>query len=573
MTDKLEQKDTHDSFMQSEDVLTALGCSVAVAALASIGVFAIGQIYNDGPATVLGLAEIVFLSAIWWLTKRNRALRASVKRAEQTHQSDKEIFQASGEGIVVHDKVTGRIIEANEAALKLLGFTPENADEFALSTLTSPGSEYSLNMLHAHLLGATRTPARFEWTTRSLDGRTVWLDVTVRSALIEGKECVVAILHDTTEQRKLQEQFQQSENLRVVGQLASGVAQDFSNQLTVISANASLLETSLASQPELAEYARDIVDSSLRSTELTQQLLVFARKSELREELIDVDALVAKVVKLLKRSIDSGIEIAHECSVSPACVKGDPMLLQNAVLNLGLNARDSMLDGGFLRITVSTSDEGEGGQVHLWVEDTGCGMSQEVQQHIFEPFYMTRSEGTGMGMAAVYGTVAAHHGTIDVESTLGQGSCFVIKLPIVREALESLEAAPKKKLSEKPFEGLRVLLVEDDSMVAVVMTQMLSLHGCEVTHCEDGQYALEEMQNNGGYDIAFLDCSMPRMNGPATLQALREQGFEIPVIAMSGHSDAHEEFRLSADQFIAKPFTMSTILHAVEKAMEKDIQK
>jgi len=509
---------------------------VLVASCISVGVAELAGWIETNLPHELSASDVLFqailiLAVAVLVALMSRALRESIVRAHLTHQSYQEIFNASGEGIIVHDAAFTR--EAFEAQLSRTG----------------------------------PSPTRFEWCAIHREGRPVWLDVTVRSAVVGGRERVVSVLRDTSERRALEEQVQQAEKLRAVGQLARGVAHDFNNQLTVILANASLLEAEVAHEPELAEYTESIVQSSRRSAELTQQLLAFARKGQRREELVDLDELVAEVKLLLGRSIDKRIEVVHERAAEPAATRGDSTFLQSALLNLGLNARDAMPHGGTLRFAVEVVDAASGGRtIRLRVEDTGCGMSKEVQAHVFEPFFTTKEAGNGMGLAAVYGTVVAHEGTIEVESRPGHGTRFTIELPHAAAAGPPSSAGPSEASGPR-FEGVHVLLAEDEPGVARVATRILRSLGCLVTHCADGEAALAALRE-GDFDVALLDHSMPRMTGAEALAAARELGCTLPVVAMSGYRESSGSPRHRPDAFVAKPFTRSALADALESVLK-----
>lgn len=544
----------------------AMGVSlVLVASCIGVGVAELSGAIETHLTHELSVSDVVFqailiVAVAALVALMSRALHDSIRRAVLTHESYREIFDGSGEGILVHEAGSGRVVEVNDAALAMFGH--QTGDAFDLSTLATPETDGSPDAFVARLADAGRAPTRFEWCGTHRDGTPVWLDVTVRSAVVQGSERIVSVLRDTSERRHLQDQVQQAEKLRAVGQLARGVAHDFNNQLTVILANARLIAQEVASDPELAEYADAIVESSRRSADLTQQLLAFARKGQRRSEHVDIDALVADVVVLLARSIDKRIEVVHERSREPAITRGDASFLQNALLNLGLNARDAMPDGGRLRFVVEGPGP-ESDRIRVRVEDTGCGMTQEVQEHLFEPFYTTKETGNGMGLAAVYGTVVAHEGSIRVESELWRGSRFLIELPSADDEAPHSRGDAAEDRAASRFGGVHVLLAEDEPGVARVVGRILARLGCEVTHCEDGQAALDLLEHDD-FDIALLDHSMPNKTGAAVLDALRERGQELPVIAMSGYSEAAEAPRHQPDAFLTKPFTDAELTSAFE---------
>lgn len=557
----------------------ATGASVVlVLSCIGVGVAEVTGLVDTRLSHLLSTSDVIFLAMLLVVVASlvlvlQRALRDSVQRAFVTHQSYQQIFNATGEGIVVHEADRGEVVDVNESALAMFGLPVDGRGEFGLETLIGATAANDRATLLRRLDAARHDSVRFEWCVRHRDGHPVWVDVTARAATVQGHDRIVSVLRDTTERRALQEQVHQAEKLRAVGQLARGVAHDFNNQLTVILANASLLETGVARDPQLAEYAQAIIESSRRSADLTQQLLAFARKGQRQYEPLDVDALVADVEVLLARSIDKRIEVEHVRSSAPAIIRGDANFLQNALLNLGLNARDAMPEGGRLRLVVEAaaargSIARSADTVTIRVEDTGCGMSPEVKAHIFEPFYTTKHEGNGMGLAAVYGTVVAHDGSIDVDSTPGAGTTFTIRFPACADPTPTARVERGATASSR-FAGLRVLLAEDEPAVARVTTRILAGLGCEVTHVADGRSALDALSNGvPAYDLAILDHSMPRMTGSEVLQVVRDRGSRLPIIAVSGYTEASEaSVEHPPDAFVQKPFNTRSLSEALDAVL------
>jgi CheY-like chemotaxis protein len=287
---------------------------------------------------------------------------------------------------------------------------------------------------------------------------------------------------------------------------------------------------------------------------------------------IDVDALVEDVTVLLTRSIDKRIKVVHVPSTQPAIVQGDPSYLQNAVLNLGLNARDAMADGGTLRFVVDVLREGPPDStetrrwVRLRVEDTGAGMAEEVLAQIFEPFFTTKEQGNGMGLAAVYGTIQAHDGVIRVESKPQVGTTFTIQLPVAGES--AVEKPPATFAVTPRFDGLRVLLADDEQAVAHVAKTLLDELGCTVTVCQDGAQALAELDKGPErFDLILLDHSMPRQSGEQVLRSLRDHRVNLPVISASGYRvarDAGGDQQYEPDAFLPKPFDLKDLARAID---------
>jgi PAS domain S-box-containing protein len=561
----------------------ALGASaVIVASGIGFGIAELSGLAETRLSHLLSTSDVVFLSILLLVVAglvyvMSRALRESIRRAQLTERSYQEVFNASGEGIIVHDADSGAILDINDSALAMFGYSRASRNDLDLDAFDHADGVEGRGRFRDQLAEAGHSPRSFEWRIRRRDGESVWVDVTLRAAVIQGHERVVSVLRDTSERRALQEQVHQSEKLRAVGQLARGVAHDFNNQLTVILANASLLQSSVGADRELSECAEAIIESSRRSADLTQQLLAFARRGQRKDELVDIDHLVADVTALLARSIDKRIEVVHVRADEPAIVRGDATFLQNALLNLGLNARDAMPEGGTLRFTVGRPAARAGDRtadatrsISIVVEDTGCGMSKSVQEHIFEPFYTTKEEGNGMGLAAVYGTVAAHEGAISVQSEPDRGTRFTVTLPAAAERSAPVRSPSDETASER-FAGVRVLLVDDEAAVAAVARRMLTRLGCEVTVCEDGAAALDALKDETeDYDVVLLDQAMPRMSGAEVLQQIRAQGLRLPVVAISGYTEqTGSALRHRPDAFLPKPFGPTAIADVLDEVLER----
>jgi PAS domain S-box-containing protein len=545
--------------------------AIMVASCVGVGIAELAGVVETRLSHMLSTSDVIFLAILMMAVASlvyvmSRTLRDTIRRATLTDQSYREIFNATGEGLLIHDAETGEVVEANDTALSLFGYTETPRGQLTFESILAPAPPFDREAADERMRSvlAGDDAKSFEWCAQHRDGTPIWLEVTLRAATIQGHRRVIAVFRDISAQRAMQDQMRQTEKLRAVGQLARGVAHDFNNQLTVILANASLLQAGVETDSTLSEYARAIIDSSRRSADLTQQLLAFARKGQRQHEPIDLDELVADVKALLARSIDKRIEVVHERSSVPAIIEGDATFMQNALLNLGLNARDAMPEGGRLRLAVEGPAQGRAA-VTICVEDTGCGMAPEVVEHVFEPFFTTKDEGNGMGLAAVYGTVATHGGSIAVDSELGCGTRFVITLPAAETSRSGAGTAVADDATQE-LGGLHVLLAEDETAVAGVAKRLLGKLGCEVTHCADGISALDHLTDSKrSFDLALIDHSMPGMTGAEVLHAVRERGLATPVIAMSGYTEASDAASgVRPDAFVAKPFDLAELSDAID---------
>jgi two-component system, cell cycle sensor histidine kinase and response regulator CckA len=387
---------------------------------------------------------------------------------------------------------------------------------------------------------------------------------------------------DVTESRSLEDQFRQAQKMEAVGQLAGGVAHDFNNQLSIISGFAELIRDKVTDDATISRYADNILLTAKRSADLAGQLLAFSRKGKFRSVPIDVHTIISEVVNILKHTIDRKITIRQQLNASPAVITGDPTQLQNALLNIALNARDAMPEGGDLIFATECAvlDKSyyavkkyviaPGRYVRISVTDSGFGMDAETQSHLFEPFFTTKEKGkgTGMGLPAVYGIVKNHKGAINVYSESGHGTTVKLYLPAAEaEAGETIVEAPKAPATDRK---LNILFVDDEEMMREMAQEMLQVFGHSVLLSENGQAAVELYKESfTSIDLVILDIIMPVMGGRAAFGALRRINPAVRVILSSGYS-INEEAQQIIDEgalgFVQKPFTSSQIAEAIRKA-------
>ncbi len=371
----------------------------------------------------------------------------------------------------------------------------------------------------------------------------------------------------------------ESKQLEMVGRLAAGVAHDFNNNLTAIMGSAELLNMELPEQHSGRELSESILQASQRLAELTRQLLAYSRKARMLQTPTDLHVVIGQAVMLARRSMDPNITIVTELNARYMTVAGDASLLQSAVLNLLINARDAMPNGG--RLTVATasieltrsSAKGlpVGTCVVLEVIDTGRGIPKDQVPHIFDPFFTTKpvGKGTGLGLAAVAGTVKAHGGSIEVNSDLETGTAFRVYLPCTEP--EGPVAAPSGNVVVHG-EG-EILLIEDDAMVSMTAIATLQSFGYSVTHAHDGKTALEHVSAHPGrFQLALLDLRMPGLSGEATFEKLRNLEPSLPVLIWSGYGaeqDVSAMLKRGAVGFVQKPYRVADLSRTVAQKIRK----
>ncbi len=399
------------------------------------------------------------------------------------------------------------------------------------------------------------------------DGSTVHLRIhTAPMRDADGRVfAAMAILEDLTERRRLEAQIRQGERLEAVGRLAGGIAHDFNNLLTVILGLCEVLERAPAGSARAGEGLTQIRECAEHAASLTAQLLAFSRRQVLHPEIADIGELVRATSGMLSRLIGEKIEMVLELAPEPLAVRVDPSQFDQMLVNLLVNARDAMPDGG--RVVVRTvldegpNDDDAGGWARIEICDQGRGIDVDVLPHIFDPFFTTKrsGQGTGLGLSTVHGIVEQSGGRIRVESALGEGATFRVWLPLAEGAPTPRGAAPT---TDHPRGSELVLLVEDDPQVQRVASRMLGTLGYEVHVASDGCEALERLDAGLEPALVVTDLAMPRMGGLELADRLRARGRALPIVFVSANLDddaLRGEIDAGRASFLQKPFTLSAL--------------
>jgi signal transduction histidine kinase/CheY-like chemotaxis protein len=379
------------------------------------------------------------------------------------------------------------------------------------------------------------------------------------------------------EQRRAEEAQRQSQKLEAVGLLAGGVAHDFNNLLVAILGYADLLAAEAKPGSVVEEAARTISQAARRAAELTRQLLAFARLGRHRQERVDVHDVAREVVALLGRTLEKSIRVETSLSAPEHAVRGDPNQLQQVFVNLALNARDAMPDGGVLRVETSLEEVGApapdglapGPHVAVVVSDTGVGIPPELQGRIFEPFFTTKADGrgTGLGLATVYGIVKAHRGAVRLRSAPGQGSRFSVLLPLDRGDAAA-DATPEPRGA--PRGSGVVLVVDDEELVRATAGRVLASLGFEPVLVAGGEAALAWLARSPRPAAVLLDLAMPGMDGGACFRELQARHPGLPVVISSGfarNGRAQELVDAGAAGFVQKPYRVEELARALHAAV------
>jgi len=407
------------------------------------------------------------------------------------------------------------------------------------------------------------------------DGRQISVEVHGSAATYEGQPAIVGTLLDVTEQRQLEARLREAHKMEALGQLAGGVAHDFNNILTAITGYAQVLRHDLPPDDPRAEDVAEILRAAERGAGVTRQLLAFGRRHALETEVLDLAAVVRELgpmlAQLLPRQLDLRLPDAEAC----AHVHATRSQLEQIVMNLVLNARDAMPGGGTVAIDVRTEEAGGDRHAVLEVRDTGVGMTQEVRARAFEPFFTTKrkEQGTGLGLATVYGVVHQFGGEVDIESAQGAGTVVSVTLPLVAPA----HAPPSSEAVAPAASGRRrVLLVEDESAIRALVRRVLDRAGYDVLEAPHGAAALEIVRTGTPLDLLLTDAAMPELSGVELARETAALRPDLPIVLMSGYAELSGVSVGPGGAisgvgtpmtFIEKPFTMDRLLAVVARAL------
>ncbi len=507
------------------------------------------------------------------ITIRRRAeaaLRASQERLAR-------VLETSSEGIWIVD-VQGTTEFVNARAATLFGATPDALlGRRLLDVLPELGRARAESDLEAVSRGES---VKREFVMRRPGGSDVWINVSW-SALRDPDGRVVGavgLFMDVSEHRRAREQLLQAQKMDAVGRLASGIAHDFNNLLvSILSCSSFLLESFDAGDPR-REDAQEIKGAGERAAQLVRQLLTFARKSAFRPSAVDLSTVVRRIDPIVRRAIGEDVTLSIALETAPWPTRIDPGQLEQVLVNLAVNARDAMAEGGELRIETSNvalerppADAEElapGRYAVLTVADTGCGIGDEVLPNIFEPFFTTKPEGrgTGLGLSTVYGIVRDAGGHVAVSSTPGRGTTFTVYLPAC-EADPREDATRAQAPATRPHDET-ILVVEDEDTVRRSVRRMLEASGYRVLDVSSGAAALHHVQADGPVDLVLTDVVMPQMSGTELAAAVGALRPELPVVLMSGYSERFVSPD-AAEQVLEKPFTADALVARVGEALRR----
>jgi two-component system cell cycle sensor histidine kinase/response regulator CckA len=532
-------------------------------------VFAQGVAEKANDGSVAG-----YVGTITDITELRRAQEGLSRLASIVESSDDAILSSA---------LDGRITSWNSGAEKTYGYCPSEAIGRSISFLIPPDRpDDTLSIL----TNITRPESirNYEVLHLRRDGKRINVSLTVSPIRDQAGSLIGAslIARDVTSSHQLQEELRQAQKMDAIGRLAGGIAHDFNNLLTAINGYSDLTLMQLTEDDPFYQNIVEIRKSGERAASLTRQLLAFGRKQLLQPRVLDLNVIITDMNKLLRRLIGEHIELVTLTAPSLGRVKVDPGQIEQIIVNLAVNARDAMADGGRLTIETSNVTEPDTPPVHppdgivrpwilIKVTDTGCGMDLVTLSRIFEPFFSTKGQGkgSGLGLSTVYGIVKQSGGHIFAESAPGCGSCFKIYLPMVDAPEEASSAGSKKYTQSEGWET--ILLIEDEDTVRNLASQVLRMHGYRVL---EARHAAEAMKIAEGHDDAIhlmlTDVVMPKMNGRQLAENLAPLRPGMKVIYMSGYND---DIILSAGlgpktAFLQKPFPPDLLVEKVRRVLD-----
>ncbi len=531
------------------------------------------QIIFDSDGNIEG-----YLAVLTDITKRVRA----EKRLKASEERYRDLFENAND-LIYSVAPDGRLLYANRAWQETLGYNEEEITGLSLIDIIHPDSRTHCMEIFRRLISGEKVD-RIEVMIVARDGKKITVEGSANCRFVKGKPVSTqGIFSNITEYKLLEEQLRLSQKLEAVGRLAGGVAHDFNNMLTVINGYSEYLMSMLKKSDSTYKILEEIIQAGKRAASLTHQLLAFSRKQILQPQVLDLNTVVANIEKMLRRLIGEDIDLTLIPNPAQGSVKIDPTQIDQIIMNLAINARDAMPEGGKLTIETANIELDEvyakehvavkpGPYIILTVSDSGIGMDSETQSHIFEPFFTTKEEckGTGLGLSTVYGIVKQSGGNIWVYSEPGQGTTFKIYLPRVVEAVESVQGveAPAETLQGKEI----ILLVEDEEMVRDLARLALVKNGYTVLEAPDGVEALNICkQHQGPIHLMITDVVMPRMGGRKAAERLAPSHPDMKVLYISGYTDnaiVHHGVLGPETHFLQKPFTPAILLRKVREVLE-----
>lgn len=546
----------------------------------------VGYVYPDSvpladrplDAFLTWLSSAVLL--MLWVASYERARRATMRTLAEREQRIRQLFESTPDVALVHD-FEGRLLDANEVVVDLLGYTREELSSMRLTQITPPQAGPRV----AELLGQLRQRDRmvFEGVLRNKQGGDVAVEIHARTLLLDGETTVFALIRDIrdrnaaeAERKHLQEQLLQAQKMESIGRLAGGVAHDFNNLLTTIIGYCEMLRRHESLSEQGSQDLSEVRRAAHRAASLTQQLLAFSRKQLIAPRVVELGQVVERSANMLRRFLGEQVVLTMHRTEQASWANVDPNQIEQLLLNLVLNARDAMPDGGEMTIDVGPAETDDGPRVLLQVHDTGTGMDAETARQAFDPFFTTKEvgKGSGLGLATVYGVVKQNGGHVEVETAPGEGSTFRIFLPTAAPPDDEADShPPTPQAMPSPVGRERILLVEDEEDVRSLAERVLSSAGYLVTSAAEGDAAAREAQAAAApFDLLVTDVVMPGGDGASLYKRLHALQPSLRVLYCSGYSEtvlAERGAELGDELLLSKPYSPTELLLRVRKRLDE----
>jgi two-component system cell cycle sensor histidine kinase/response regulator CckA len=572
-------------------------CAIVVSLLLTAGMASFSFLFREPDPqfsftlrdSIRGLVGLVFLFDLYTIYQQLEIHRIRRQLSEQ-----EEMFQLISEN--ADDLITvingeGQRLYNSPGYQKVFGYSSEDLQGKPVVEQIHPDDHEAILAARDDVFRNGSGP-RVEYRFRTKQGD--WRILESNGSPVRNHrgqiEKIVVVSRDITERkqaeellRQREEQLRQAQKMEAVGRLSGGIAHDFNNLLGVIIGYSEAMEIHLEPDDPLRKNAEEIRKAGERAASLTQQLLAFSRQQVLQPKFLDLNAVVTDIGKMLRRLIGADIELTTKLASQLGCVRADQSQVEQVIVNLVVNARDAMPDGGKLLIETSNVEISEdfartlpflhpGPHVLLTVADTGVGMDAETQQHIFEPFFTTKGpgRGTGLGLATVYGVVKQSGGIVGIDSKPGKGATFKIFLPQAREA--TVTSAPEVADTKNSTGTGTILLVEDEEALLNLTADILTDTGYKVLTARDGIQALEIAQSiDEPIHLLLTDVMMPKLGGPALAQKISQLRPDTCVLFMTGHAErglASQSLLSPGAERLQKPFTRDGLIRHVRQVLD-----
>jgi PAS domain S-box-containing protein len=526
------------------------------------------------------------------LAERSLAYEAALARLRASERSFRALAENACDGIIIVNSER-RVVFANYRAAEIAG---RSQNELLSAPFDSFVHSDELPILIDRFIRRmSREPVIETYETRYVkpDGTTVHVEVSASRTVWDGKPAGSGIIRDISarklaeeQNKKLEAQLQQSQKMEAVGKLAGGIAHDFNNLLSVIISNCGFVLDGLPAESTARPDVLEIQKAARRAADLTRQLLAFSRRSIIQPEVLCVNDAIVGMEKMLKRTLGEDIVLEVFATTGLPAVKVDRGQLEQVIMNLAVNSRDAMPRGGRLMLETSAirldeeyvkthAEVAVGDYVLLAVSDTGCGMSKEVTERAFEPFFTMKEvgKGTGLGLSTVYGIVKQAGGHVGIYSVEGQGTTVKVYLPAVPDAETATTDKPAETVASFRGRGETVFLVEDEAPVRAVARKILERGGYRVVEAPGGAEAIEACRYcERKFDLLLTDVVMPGMSGRETAEELKAMGCAAKVVFMSGYTSniiAHHGVLDENVEFLFKPFSEESLLKKVREVLDK----